>query len=68
MTVGGSETSTKQIDTEKLKKLLTYVGLPLLVLATLFFIFWLFRRRKGLSTNSKIVDKGDPVYPGNRKT
>jgi Mg-chelatase subunit ChlD len=61
--VGGSEASTPGIDMEKLKKLIIYIGLPLLVLVTLGFILWLLRRRKASSTNVKIGDTNIHVSP-----
>jgi Mg-chelatase subunit ChlD len=59
-------TEHTSIDREELKKLLTYFGLPLLVLITLFFIFWLVRRRKGSSNTtgrvSPVIDQTDQPY------
>jgi hypothetical protein len=58
----------KQIDKEKLKKLLTYIGLPLLVLVTLVFIVWLFRRRKErIPTDTIIEHKKNPIDLGTEK-
>jgi Mg-chelatase subunit ChlD len=59
-------TEHTSIDREELKKLLTYIGLPLLVLITLFFIFWLVRRSKGSSNAagrvSPVIDQPDQPF------
>jgi Mg-chelatase subunit ChlD len=48
------------IDMDKLKKLSIYIGLPLLVLATLVFIFWLLRRHNGSSTIISVIPVTEP--------
>lgn len=46
---------------EKLKKLFPYLVFGLLLLTTLIFILWIFRRRQGPSANGKTGDSTDRV-------
>ncbi len=57
----GSGGYFQNIDKEKLKQLLTYLGFGLLVLATLIFIVWVYRRRNKPTIVNQTLIKKTPV-------